>query len=137
MNETPDIPGANDVVAWFGYWPTFHDAEVLTITLNRSGTSQVVIHAWRRTSEVDPRGYYVLDKHAAVTFSVEGFPLDEEGITQTRIDYFNHQNVLSSAWIEKTSQGHMLRLDGIFGVDGSISCKHLSVKLEPGVPRSK
>jgi hypothetical protein len=29
MFEAPDIPGAADVIAWFGYWPTFHDAGVL------------------------------------------------------------------------------------------------------------
>jgi hypothetical protein len=37
MDEVPDIPGADDVVKWFGYWPTFHDAQILSITLNRSG----------------------------------------------------------------------------------------------------
>ncbi len=136
MGETPDIPGADEVVAWFGSWPTFHDAEVLSITLDRSSGSQVVIHAFQGTSEVDPRGH-VLFKHAIVTFALDGFPLDEEGITNTRIDFFNHQNVLSSAWIEKTSQGHVLRLDGIFGVDGSISCKRLSVKLEPATSDGK
>ena len=51
MDEVPDIPGADDVVKWFGYWPTFHNAQILSITLNRSGESQVVIHAFERTSE--------------------------------------------------------------------------------------
>ena len=35
MFEAPDIPGAQDVIAWFGAWPTFHDAEVLSISLDR------------------------------------------------------------------------------------------------------
>lgn len=135
MDEVPDIPGADDVVKWFGYWPTFHDAQILSITLNRSGESQVVIHAFERTSEVDPRGYYVLAKHTIVTFTLEGFPLNEEGITKTRIDFFNHQNVLGSASIEKISNGYLLVLDGIFGVDGSIACERISVKLQPGMPR--
>ncbi len=87
MDEIPDIPGADDVVKWFGYWPTFQDAEILSIKLNRSGESQVVLHAFERTSEVDSRGDYVLAKHAMVTFVLEGFPLDEEGITRTRIDF--------------------------------------------------
>jgi hypothetical protein len=135
MDEVPDIPGADDVVKWFGYWPTFHDAQILSITLNRSGESQVVIHAFERTSEVDPRGYYVLAKHTIVTFALEGFPLNEEGITKTRIDFFNHQNVLGGASIEKISNGYLLVLDGIFGVDGSIACERIKVKLQPGMPR--
>jgi Immunity protein 50 len=135
MDEVPDIPGADDLVKWFGYWPIFHDAEILSIKLNRSGESQVVLHAFERTSEVDPRGYYVLAKHTIVTFALEGFPFDEEGITRTRIDFFNHQNVLSSARIEKTSNGYLLVLNGIFGVDGSILCERISAKLEPGTPQ--
>ena len=83
MGETPAIPGADQVVKWFGYWPTFHDAEILSITLNRSGESRIVIHAFERASEIDHRGRYVLVKHANVTFALEGFLLDEEGVTKT------------------------------------------------------
>ena len=129
MSDTPDIPGAEKVVEWFGYWPMFHDAEVLSIKLDRSGGSNVSIHAFERSSEVDSRGYYVLRKHAIVTFAMGGFLLDEQGITNTRIDFFNHQNVLADAWIETTPKGHTLRLDGIFGVDASITCEHLSVSV--------
>jgi len=76
MLETPNIPGAADVVAWFGYWPTFHDAEVLSITLERSGTSRVVIHAFEMTPELDETSHYISAKHAVVTFLLEGFPSD-------------------------------------------------------------
>lgn len=132
--DTPSIPGAEAVVQWFGHWPSFHDAEVLSITLNRSTGTTVELHAFLRTSELDDRGYYVLAKHAVVTFVLEGFPLDEEGITTTRIDYFNHQNVLMSLDVEKTDAGFKLSLYGCFGVDGVIGCERLSVKLQPGVP---
>ena len=134
MSETSEIPGADQLIAWFGHWPTFHDAEVLSITLDRSRGSQVVLHAFERTSELDARGYYVLAKHAVVTFSLEGFPLDEEGVTNTQINYFNHQNVLGSAWVEKNPKGYLLRLAGIFGVDASLSCERLSVTVQPGNP---
>ena len=131
----PDIRGAREVVDWFGYWPTFHDAEVLSITLDRSVGTRVEIHAFERTSEVDADGYYVLAKHAIVTFSLQEFPLDSQGITNVQIDHFNHQNVLSSIGVEKVPDGYLLTLDGIFGVYASISCKHISVELEPGPPR--
>ena len=131
MSDTPNIPGAEKVVEWFGYWPTFHDAEVLSIKLDRSGGSNVSIHAFERTSEVDSRGYFPLWKHVIVTFAMERFLPDEQGITNTRIDFFNHQNVITDAWIETTPKGHTLRLDGIFGVDASITCEHLSVSIAP------
>jgi hypothetical protein len=136
MEEAPDIPGAAEVVAWFAYWPSFHDAEVLSITLDRSHPSRVVIHTFRRTSDVDARGYYVRDKHAIVTFVLEGFLLDHEGITNTQIDYFNAQNVLSSAAVKKTVEGYDLELYGIYGVSASFSVERIRVELSPGMPES-
>lgn len=119
---------------WFGYWPTFHDAEVLSIVLNRSGESRVEIHAFETTREADARGYFVLAKHAVITFNLEGFPLDSEGVTKVRVEFFIHQNVLNSASVEKTPDGYVLTLDGIFGADASICCERMSVSLEPGGP---
>ena len=28
---TPNIPGADSIVSWFGRWPSFHDAEIMTL----------------------------------------------------------------------------------------------------------
>ena len=134
MFEAPDIPGAADVIAWFGHWPTFHDAEVLSITLDRSGESRVAIHAFEVTPEVNARGQYVLTKHAVVTFFLDGFPRDQHGITNTRIEFFNHQNMLSSASVHPVTEGYELVLEGCHGVDGAIFCTRMSVKLEPGIP---
>jgi len=132
--DVPDIPGAEDVVRWFGSWPDFHDAEVVSIMLNRSQGATVEIHTFEMTSEVDARGFYVLAKHAIVTFTLEGFPLNQEGIATTRIDYFNQQNVLSTAAVEKTAGGYKLVLEGCFGVEGVIGGEKLSVKIRPGIP---
>jgi Immunity protein 50 len=33
LTSKPDIAGADDVVRWFGEWPSFHDAEVLSVHL--------------------------------------------------------------------------------------------------------
>ena len=134
MFEPPNIPGASDVTSWFGYWPTFHDAEVLSIHLDRLCGCEVVIHAFHMTSEVDAVGRYVFTKHALVTFRLAGFPQDEAGIVNTRIEGFNQQNVLSSASVQDRSGSYELRLEGIYGADCSIVCNKISVTLEPGIP---
>jgi len=54
------------------------------------------------TPEVDAEGHYVLAKHAVVTFCLEGFPQGRDGIVETRIEFFNHQNVCS-VWGERIS----------------------------------
>jgi hypothetical protein len=135
MFEAPDIPGAQDVIAWFGNWPTFHDAEVLSISLDRLSGCRVSVHAFEMTAEIDSSGHYVLAKHAVVTFCMEGFPRDESGISNTRIEFFNNQNVLSSASINARPEGYELVLEGCHGVDGSIVCERMRVSLEPGVPQ--
>jgi hypothetical protein len=52
MFEAPTIPGVENVIAWFGYWPTFHDAEVISINLDRTTGCRVVVHAFNTTSAV-------------------------------------------------------------------------------------
>lgn len=132
--KVPDIPGAEDVVRWFGQWPSFHDAEVISIPLHRSKGVIVEIHAFETSSEVDTRGYYVQAKHAIITFALDGFPMNAEGIASTRIEYFNHQNVLSGVDIERAPGGYILTLDGCFGVDAVFYCERLMAKIQPGIP---
>jgi len=120
MFEAPDIPGAQDVIEWFGCWPTFHDAEVLSISLDRLTGYRISIHAFEVTADVDSSGHYVLAKHAVVTFSMEGFPRDESGIANTRIEFFNQQNVLSCVSVKRRPEGYELALQGCYGVDASI-----------------
>jgi len=80
-----EIPGASDLLAWFGFWPTFHDGEVLSVHLDRSRPSRIRVHTWERTNELDSRDYYALRKHVIVTFILEDVSDSEldELITKT------------------------------------------------------
>jgi len=60
------LPGGAEVVDWFGFAPCFHDATLERLELaNNSAT--LVLAAFRATSKVDDRGFFILDKHALVT----------------------------------------------------------------------
>jgi hypothetical protein len=59
--------------------------------LDRLSGCLVSVHAFEMTAEVDRSGRYVLAKHAVVTFCMEGFPRDESGISNTRIEFFNNR----------------------------------------------
>jgi len=131
--EAPDIPGSGDVVAWFGHWPTFHDAEVVSITLKRRGESSVSIHAFNVTSEIEPTGCFKTASDATVLFFLDGLLNDGYEINN-HLEGFNNQNVLSGLTVKKNPGGYELVLEGIFGVDGTIYSKQLRVALEPGVP---
>ncbi len=95
MPETPhDVHGAEQLVRVFGYWPSFHDAEVLRFCLDRSGhegawgpTAECIVHVFEMTSEVSPEGYYILKNHSLVTFRF----LE---VVEIELFDFNHQNAL-------------------------------------------
>ena len=50
--ELAGIAGAPELYDWFGRWPHFHDAEVLSPHLNRTGSSVLTVHAWDMTGKV-------------------------------------------------------------------------------------
>jgi len=87
----PTIEHSDRVTRIFGEWPSFHDAEVVRLVLDRSGsegpTLEVQIHVFAATSEVDATGHYVLKNHTLVTLQVTEVALE-------KMQWFNNQNVL-------------------------------------------
>jgi hypothetical protein len=78
-----DVTGAAEITSWFGQWPTIHDAEVVSIELNRSGTSILKVHTFATSKELDSRGYFVTHKHAIVSFLLDD-------IYELQLSGFNH-----------------------------------------------
>jgi hypothetical protein len=98
------IDGSNKLVAVFGNWPSFHDAEVLWIKLDRhpvpghiGPTFDAVIHAFEMTSEVNSQGCYVLRNHVLVH-------LRFRDVVGLQLDGFNFQNVLCGLDISKLTE---------------------------------
>ena len=123
----------------FGRWPSFHDAEVLRVLLDR-GTPQpygpwlqATIHVFEMTSQIE-RGAYVLKNHVAATFRfIEIYELE--------LTDFNQQNVLQGLRIQDVSSRQLERikfevfLDGNFGVSLSLQCNSISIEsVEPYAP---
>ena len=121
------IPGATEFIEWFGGWPSFHDAEVLRICLDRANISTVEIHVFKMTSEVDNEGHYVLTNHAKLRFLLD----DISGCNLTE---FSHQNVIDDLQILPAEERHQIKLFSIYGVDGDITGKIIVLEFEPGIP---
>jgi len=130
----------NLITDWFGRWPSFHDAEVLSMYLDRRplekgrGPSLVIcLHAFEMTSEVDDRGYYKSDKHAIIT-------LEFDGVEEIALDDFNCQNVIWQLNLEDTvnQEGQPalgVFLSSSFGVGCTFHCTLARVKsIEPRKP---
>jgi hypothetical protein len=135
------IPGGPELLAWFGRVPSFHDAEIVRLDLNRRAASTLSIHAWNTTDRVDERGYFVLDRHAVVTFALED-------VLDLQLGGFSHQNVIGYLHLRRAPDRPDRRpymwdpapddweveLEPCYGMDGHIRCRRISISFIPGMP---
>jgi hypothetical protein len=121
----PEIPGAERVTAWFGYWPSFHDAEILSCHVNRDAASQIRVYTWRTAAELDASGRFVRDRETIVVFTLSK-------ITWLRIEGedINRQNVLGAISVEHKENGYRLVLGPSYGLSGEVTAADLEVSLE-------
>jgi hypothetical protein len=142
VDAVEGIAGAEQLVAVFGYWPSFHDAEVLWLRLDRRAhgqggygpTLEALVHAFEMTREVGADGYYVLRHHVLVRLRF----LD---VVELRLDGFNYQNALMGLTLTDLRDRQMERVrwaahfDSAFGVETSFQC--FAVEVVSVVPCSK
>lgn len=124
------VPGAKELFDWFGYWPGFHDGEVLQVHLNRSGESLIRIHHCAVTSEVDEDGYFKTEKHVIVSFKLSG-------INEIELYGFNYQNSIGELSMERVGNEIIITVSANFGLGGRIRCERVSIELTPGRPGSE
>ena len=129
------ISGGSELLAWFGRVPSFHDAEVISVCLHRKGPSKLRIHVWNMTSDVDDRGYYILDRNAVVTFILES-------ISDLQLYGFTQQNVIGGLDIKRSPEelasisasapnpppyDYEICLEDCYGLSGTIRCRNLRI----------
>ena len=125
--DVKEVPGAMELHDWFGYWPDFHDAEIISLHLNRNGSSSLRVHTWETTKEVDGKGYYVQTRHVVVGFILEN-------VSGLSLNGFNHQNVIFGLGIEEVVSGYRLTLDECYGLAGSVEADKILLRITPGKP---
>jgi hypothetical protein len=131
------IIGSEKLTSIFGRWPSFHDAEVHELTLQRTQTdpnTQVCestvltakLHLWLMTNEIDPKGYYILTKHTLATmkfYDVDDF----------KMEGFNQQNVIFGLRIEQKTREDgstpyfAVDFDPSFGIDATFTCLRIEI----------
>ncbi|HEY2170574.1 MAG TPA: Imm50 family immunity protein [Candidatus Angelobacter sp.] len=117
----------------FGRWPSFHDAEVVSMELCRNLTGiprptlKARIHAFEMTSEVNNRGYYVLRNHVLVGFIFRA-------IDEFSMNGFNQQNALWSLDILDITSRQLEFLEfevhfaSSFGVEATFKCHSVEIE---------
>jgi len=114
------LSGKDAVVQWFGGCPDFHDAEVVSLTLARSGESLLRVYPYHPA------------KPAMVDFVLEQ-------VTDLELADFSVQNVISSLSVEartdQTGEGvTRINMGPCFGLNGWIDAKRVRLQVIPGEP---
>jgi len=137
-----DVPGGPELVRWFGKVPSFHDGEIVSLHLNRGAPSLLKVRVWNMTDRVDAKGYIVLERHAVVTFVLDG-------IMDLCLEHFGTQNVIYGLMLRRAPErperrGHLtliphpddieIELEPCFGLNGFIRARSVSISFEPDPP---
>ncbi len=133
MNVEERIIGYDKLTSLFGYWPSFHDSEVLWVRLDRRHLGEgygpnldALIHVFEMTSEVSPDGYYILRHHSLVHFRFHG-------VIELRLEEFNLQNQLWELAISDIGEGQTQRIHfqvefvPSFGLSASFQCNRIQL----------
>lgn len=128
VNTLLDVPGARELVEWFGRIPRFHDAKLREITLSSVAPSQLRISAWNMTDKVDDKGFFILEKHAVVTITLHA-------VKSVNLSDFDLPGIIFDLEISKIGDMFKMVWSGSYGVEGSLTAKELSFTLEPGKTR--
>jgi hypothetical protein len=138
------IQSSEKLVDIFGYWPSFHDAEVLDLHFWRGDVNpeqkrwifpQLTLktHLWELTREVNPEGYLILDHHTLAT-------LRFTDVSKFKMQGFNHLNAIFGLSIEqkereaRPSPYFAVELEPAFGIEASFEC--LGIEVVDAVPCS-
>jgi len=114
----PLFSNAELLMARFGTWPSFHDAEVIRIELSRSPDVAInmEVYLFATSSQLDDRGYYRREKESIVTFVFRG-------VQEVALRDFNEQNVLQELAISRQEDGNFrVQIFASYGLNGSFLC---------------
>ena len=114
------IKNVQALISIFGRWPSFHDAEVCRLRLDRDGTClEMEVYIFAVGRAIDERGHYKRSNESLLT-------LRFCEIEDVHLEGFNHQNVIASLTLRK-DQRIDVELESIFGLGGKFSCGAVEV----------
>jgi hypothetical protein len=133
MATIPPIPGTEEVLSALGWWPSFHDAEVLHFSLSRGATPDqktseakldVQVREYEPRNEGTAQYELVLIKDVTIHFSFIG-------VEEIQVEDFNFQNVINSLVIRPGKEGAEKRIqvevESIYGFGATWFCNSAKV----------
>jgi hypothetical protein len=124
FEEEKEITNSKIVIDHFGYWPTFHDSEIISIKFERTWDKnnslvQMRVYAFEMTDKLKGK-YFELIKHCLVD-------IEFIGINNNEMDGFNHQNAVQGLDFGREGEYLFCKIDSAYGVDGYIEAKEIKI----------
>jgi hypothetical protein len=112
------------VLQRFGAWPSFHDAEIHSVLMDRTRPDgpylEMRIHVHTVKAEPDREGRYI-DKQAMVTMRFSRMESEE-------IVGFNEQNSIFDMDMQCDQDHIKVEISSSYGCAGSFTCKHVAIR---------
>ena len=130
MTSAEHIVGSEKLVSVFGYWPSFHDAEVISVSAWRdlpvapgAASVKLVVHV----REYEAQGEGTVQYEQVLVKSVLASFLCKR-VADLELSEFNHQNVINSLSVrsepsaEAAASPLVLTIEPIWGIGGTVRC---------------
>lgn len=112
----------------YGRWPSFHDSEVLSLSLDANGhepSLDLHVYVYERIPDANTKGRLksANEYRLALRFTA---------ITNLELDGFNHQNVLSDLYFDRRDESLHVLGETIYGLQIEFDCTEIMVaSVEP------
>jgi hypothetical protein len=123
------IDNSEIVTRIFGRWPSFHDAEVVRVLLERPPEGvrlEAQLRVWEMTPDLDPSGHFIRKNETLVTLQFLGVHLG-------CFEGFNTQNVIASLDVstiapeEHEGRRLLVQMPSLYGLDAEFECERAIV----------
>jgi hypothetical protein len=131
------IDGGRKLTDIFGYWPSFHDAEVIEVGLWRGDVEpeagryvfpilKVQLHVWELTEDTNSKGFLISRYHTLTT-------LRFHDINEFQMEGFNHQNAILGLSIARQDRSEgptpvfAVHFNPAHGMGASFICSRVDV----------
>ena len=134
MSKHAHIANSERVLEALGYWPTFHDAEVISFLVERAlplrsgySSARMAVHVRKYESVGEGTAQYaqVLRKSVLIRFAFST-------VSELELSDFNHQNVINSITVEQAGGNGLsslqVTIESIWGFGGTLRCMSASVE---------
>lgn len=106
--------GAAVLLREFGYWPSFHDAEIIEVSLKTQGASVLKVRS------IFQDRILARDKEVCVVFTFSD-------IESLELDGFYKQNIILELIVSRPKDLYVIEIDSSVGLSGRICARHLSI----------